>query len=98
MEYTPTTSNTKAPITGNEDTAVVDPSCLKSGHLRFDGPVKTTSDLEKALIQSMGSEKGQEMYNKFINSILTTTVGTIHRDMDRARQASKKMRAVYTDS
>ncbi|MEG0036799.1 MAG: hypothetical protein RSB82_00785 [Victivallaceae bacterium] len=98
MEYTPTTSNATAPTAVNENTTSVDPSCLTGGQPYFDGPVKTTAELEKALIQSMGPEKGGEMYNKFINSIVTTTVETIHRDIDRARQASKKMRAVYKES
>ncbi|WP_236558930.1 hypothetical protein [Chlamydia sp. 17-3921] len=73
------------------------PDDLVPTHMTFEGPVKTLDQLRQALIQKMGAEKGQEMYDNFLNSILISCFGTVHKDMDRAQKASKKMRAVYKE-
>lgn len=75
-----------------------EPSSLVPGSMPFDGPLKTTGDLKEALIQQMGVEKGSEMYDQFIASIMITSFNTLYKDVDRAQRAAKKMRAVYKDS
>ncbi|CRH49071.1 Uncharacterised protein [Chlamydia trachomatis] len=37
------------------------------------------------------------MYDRFIQSLLISTFTTVHKEMDRAQRASKKMRSVYRD-
>lgn len=63
----------------------------------FEGPVRTLDQLRQALIAKMGEQKGLEMYDRFIQSLLISTFTTVHKEMDRAQRASKKMRAVYKD-
>ena len=63
----------------------------------FEGPVRTLDQLRQALIAKMGEQKGLEMYDRFIQSLLISTFTTIHKEMDRAQRASKKMRSVYKD-
>lgn len=74
-----------------------DPEPLVPTSMTFDGPVQTLDQLRLALIQKMGPEKGQQMYDKFIQSILISSFGTIHKEMDRAQKASRKMRSIYKD-
>lgn len=73
------------------------PNYLSSSHMTFEGPVRTLDQLRLALIQKMGEEKGKEMYDSFIQSILISSFGNIHREMDRAQKASKKMRSIYKE-
>ncbi|ANH78523.1 hypothetical protein [Candidatus Chlamydia sanziniae] len=73
------------------------PEYLSPSSTTFEGPVKTLDQLRQALIQKMGTEKGQEMYDNFIQSILISAFGTMHKDMDRAQKASKKMRSIYKE-
>uniref|UniRef100_Q9PLR8 Uncharacterized protein n=1 Tax=Chlamydia muridarum (strain MoPn / Nigg) TaxID=243161 RepID=Q9PLR8_CHLMU len=61
--------------------------------LVFDGPLRTLDQLKNALIIKMGEEKGLEMYDQFINSLLVSVFSTMRRGMDRAQRASKRMRA-----
>ncbi|WP_080125664.1 hypothetical protein [Chlamydia suis] len=63
----------------------------------FEGPVRTLDQLRQALIAKMGEQKGLEMYDRFIQSLLISTFTTVHKEMDRAQRASKKMRSVYKD-
>ncbi|SPN73835.1 hypothetical protein C10C_0687 [Chlamydia serpentis] len=63
----------------------------------FEGPVKTLDQLRLALIEQRGVEEGQKMYDNFIQSILISTFGLVHKDMDRAQKASKRMRSVYKE-
>ena len=63
----------------------------------FEGPVRTLDQLRQALIAKMGEQKGLEMYDRFIQSLLISTFNTVHKEMDRAQRASKKMRSVYKD-
>ncbi|AAD18856.1 hypothetical protein CpB0745 [Chlamydia pneumoniae TW-183] len=63
----------------------------------FEGPVKTLDQLRRALIEQRGAEEGQKMYDNFIQSILISTFGLVHKDMDRAQKASKRMRSVYKE-
>ena len=55
--------------------------------------VWTLDQLKNALIIKMGEEKGLEMYDQFINSLLVSVFSTMRRGMDRAQRASKRMRA-----
>ncbi|MBX6679992.1 hypothetical protein JG731_01295 [Chlamydia gallinacea] len=73
------------------------PEFLSPSNATFQGPVKTLDQLRLALIQKMGEEKGKEMYDSFIQSILISSFGNIHREMDRAQKASKKMRSIYKE-
>ncbi|QVE49554.1 hypothetical protein SBV42_02145 [Chlamydia crocodili] len=73
------------------------PEYLSPTNMTFEGPVRTLDQLRLALIQKMGEEKGKEMYDKFIQSILISSFGNIHKEMDRAQKASKKMRSVYKE-
>ncbi|BAE81752.1 conserved hypothetical protein [Chlamydia felis Fe/C-56] len=73
------------------------PEYLSPTNMTFDGPVKTLDQLRLALIQKMGEEKGKEMYDKFIQSILISSFGNIHKEIDRAQKASKKMRSIYKE-
>lgn len=61
----------------------------------FEGPVKTLEQFRLALIQSMGVEEGTAMYDQFIQSIMISTFGSIHKDIDRAQRASKRLRSTY---
>ncbi|WP_082198873.1 hypothetical protein [Chlamydia suis] len=63
----------------------------------FEGPVRSLDQLRQALIAKMGEQKGLEMYDRFIQSLLISTFTTVHKEMDRAQRASKKMRSVYKD-
>lgn len=63
----------------------------------FEGPVRTLDQLRQALIAKMGEQKGLEMYDRFTQSLLISTFTTVHKEMDRAQRASKKMRSVYKD-
>ena len=63
----------------------------------FEGPVRTLDQLRQALIAKMGEHNGLEMYDRFIQSLLISTFTTVHKEMDRAQRASKKMRSVYKD-
>ena len=63
----------------------------------FEGPVRTLDQLRQAIIAKMGEQKGLEMYDRFIQSLLISTFTTVHKEMDRAQRASKKMRSVYKD-
>ena len=63
----------------------------------FEGPVRTLDQLRQALIAKMGEQKGLEMYDRFLQSLLISTFTTVHKEMDRAQRASKKMRSVYKD-
>ena len=63
----------------------------------FEGPVRTLDQLRQALIAKMGEQKGLEMYDRFIQTLLISTFTTVHKEMDRAQRASKKMRSVYKD-
>ena len=63
----------------------------------FEGPVRTLDQLRQALIAKMGEQKGLEMYDRFIQSLLISTFTTVHKEMDRAQRATKKMRSVYKD-
>ncbi|WP_139414963.1 hypothetical protein [Chlamydia abortus] len=73
------------------------PEYLAPTNTTFEGPVRTLDQLRLALIQKMGEEKGKEMYDQFIQSILISSFGNIHKEMDRAQKASKKMRSVYKE-
>ncbi|EPP34680.1 hypothetical protein CP10139811_0770 [Chlamydia ibidis] len=66
-------------------------------NMTFEGPVRTLEQLHAALIEKMGPKKGQEMYDNFLQSILISAFGSMHKDMDRAQKASKKMRSTYKD-
>lgn len=68
---------------------------LSSTHSSFEGPVKTLEQLRATLIQNMGAEEGAAMYDKFIQSIMISTFGNIHKDIDRAQRASKRLRSTY---
>ncbi|MBQ8498848.1 hypothetical protein [Chlamydia sp.] len=65
--------------------------------MTFDGPVRSLDQLRQALIAKMGEQKGQEMYDRFLQSLLISTFTTVHKEMDRAQRASKRMRSVYKD-
>ena len=73
------------------------PEDLSAANMSFEGSIKTLDQLRQAVIQKMGAEKGQEMYDKFLNSILISCFGTVHKDMDRAQKASKRMRSIYRE-
>lgn len=73
-----------------EQTKIFDP--LSPTNTTFQGPVKTLEQLREALVQKMGQEEGTKMYERFIQSLMVSTFGTIHKDMMRARKASKQMR------
>ncbi|VVT43257.1 hypothetical protein BOKEGFJH_00796 [Chlamydia avium] len=73
------------------------PDYFAPSNMTFEGPVRTLDQLRLALIQKMGKEKGEEMYNSFIQSILISSFGNIHKEMDRAQKASKKMRSIYKE-
>lgn len=70
---------------------------MSPSNMTFEGPVRSLDQLRQALIAKMGEQKGQEMYDRFIQSLLISTFTTVHKEMDRAQRASKKMRSVYRD-
>lgn len=71
------------------------PESLETTNTTFEGPVKTLEQLRAALIQSMGVEEGGAMYDKFVQSIMISTFGNLHKDIDRAQRASKRLRSTY---
>lgn len=68
-----------------------------SSNLNFSGPVSTTEQLRLGLIASMGPEQGQQMYDEFLKSIISMSINTLKKEIERAQRAAKKMRAVYRD-
>ncbi len=69
-----------------------------SSNLNFNAPVKTTDQLHQGLITAMGQEQGEKMYEEFIKSIITMSINTLKKEIDRAQRAAKRMRSIYRDS
>lgn len=59
--------------------------------------MKTLEQFRAALIQNMGKEEGEAMYDKFIKSMMLSTFGSLHKDADRAQRAAKRFRSTYRD-
>lgn len=91
--------SSKEKTASSVETQAAVPSSLSShlSSLTFEAPVTTLDQLRAALIQRLGPEKGQEMYDNFVRSMLTSTFGLIHKDMDRAQRASRRFRQALKD-
>lgn len=68
-----------------------------SSEINFNAPVQTTDQLRQGLITAMGEEQGEKMYEEFIKSVITMSINTVKKEIDRAQRAAKRMRSIYRD-